>query len=63
MLPIEVPLVLELIITRDKPHSECPDLDNLLTGVMASLDDVAHKTGPRLLKDDRNIIGVSARYV
>lgn len=63
LLPLAIPLTLSLVIKRDRPPKDCPDLDNLLNGVMASLDDVAHPTGPRLLCDDRNFICISARYV
>lgn len=52
-LPIEGELSLTLTVEEHDDYRL--DLDNLLTGVMSSLDDKPFMPGPRVLRDDRQI--------
>lgn len=57
-LPLEGPLSLTLTLHVGGCCDDYPDADNLLTGVMSSLDDVAFAHQPKLLRDDRAIRSV-----
>lgn len=57
-LPIEGPLSLTITIESEPLDEYYLDYDNLLPGVMSSLDDKPFMPGPRLLRDDRQITSV-----
>lgn len=57
-MPIEGTLSLTLTVEVSPQDDYRLDLDNLLTGVMSSLDDKPFMPGPRLLRDDRQITSV-----
>jgi len=57
-LPIEGNLSLTLTVELNCQDDYRLDLDNLLTGVMSSLDDKPFMPGPRLLRDDRQVTSI-----